>query len=110
MKNSPLSTSFRSVTQATDSARSGWTANTAATNALGHETACHPPKNQEQQDRRGGVEQHVGQVMGRGAVAQKVPDEHVRHARQRGPAFQVALGKCRPDAPQRQFAVTSRFS
>ena len=36
MPNSPLSTSFRSVTQATDSTCSGWTAKMAAVNALGH--------------------------------------------------------------------------
>ncbi len=35
MKNSPLSTSFRSEIQATDSARRGWMANTTATKALG---------------------------------------------------------------------------
>ena len=34
MKNSPLNTSLRSATHATDSTRSGWIANTAATNAL----------------------------------------------------------------------------
>ena len=33
MKNTPDSTSFRSVTQATDSALRGWTANSAATHA-----------------------------------------------------------------------------
>ena len=64
------------------------------------QTARHPPKNQQQQDRRSGVQQHVGQVMDRGAVTEKVPDEHVRDARQRGPAFQVALGKHRQDAAQ----------
>ena len=36
MKNRPLSTSLRSATHATDSTRSGWIANTAATNALRH--------------------------------------------------------------------------
>ena len=37
----------------------------------GPETARHPPKNHQQQDRRSGVQQHVDQVMGRGAVPQK---------------------------------------
>ena len=36
MKNSPLKTSFRSVTQATDSARRGCRAKMAAESALGH--------------------------------------------------------------------------
>ena len=35
MKNSPLKTSLRSATQATDSTLRGCTANTAATQALG---------------------------------------------------------------------------
>ena len=35
MKNSPLRTSFRSATQATDSTRNGWMAKMAATKALG---------------------------------------------------------------------------
>ena len=35
MKKTPLKTSLRSVIQATDSARSGWIANTAATKAAG---------------------------------------------------------------------------
>ena len=35
MKNSPLKTSLRSATQATDSTRRGWMAKTAATHALG---------------------------------------------------------------------------
>ena len=34
MKKKALSTSLRSATHATDSTRSGWMANTAATNAL----------------------------------------------------------------------------
>ncbi len=36
MKNTALSTSLRSATHATDSARNGWIANSAATNALRH--------------------------------------------------------------------------
>ena len=36
MKNSPINMSLRSHTQATDSTRNGWMANTAATNALDH--------------------------------------------------------------------------
>ena len=35
MKNSPLNTSLRSATQATDSTLRGWIAKTAATQALG---------------------------------------------------------------------------
>ena len=35
MKKSPLKTSLRSATQATDSTRSGWMAKIAATHALG---------------------------------------------------------------------------
>ena len=37
-------------------------------------------------------------------MAQEVPDEHVRDARQGGPAFHVTLGEHRQDAPQAQFA------
>ena len=57
------------------------------------------------------MEQHVGQVMGCGVMAEKVPDRacatrHVSGAQ----LSSVALGKHCPDAPQGQFAVTSRFS
>ena len=56
MKNSPLRTSFRSATQATDSTRRGWTANRAAAKALGQKIAGHPPQDEKQNDRRGGVQ------------------------------------------------------
>gem|GEM_PF-3964713 len=46
-KKNPLNTSLRSDTQATDSARNGWTANSAATNALRHRlpVSCRNTKN-----------------------------------------------------------------
>ena len=68
MKNRPLSTSFRSVTQATDSTRSGWTANSAAASALGHKPAGHPPQRQEEEQRGGGVQEDVGEMMSAGPV------------------------------------------
>ena len=68
------------------------------------ETARHPPKNHEQQDRRGGVQRDVRQVMDCGAVAQKVPHQDVRDARQRGPAFQMALGEYGGESPRGQLA------
>ena len=47
MKNKPLKTSFRSVTQATDSTRKGCSAKRAAAKALGHNRAviCQSTRN-----------------------------------------------------------------
>ena len=46
MKKNALNTSFRSDTQATDSTRKGWMANTAATKALRHSRPGHLPQDQ----------------------------------------------------------------
>ena len=51
MKNSPLRTSFRSATQATDSTRRGCSAKIAATKALGQKPAGHLPQHQEEENR-----------------------------------------------------------
>ena len=60
MKNNPLRTSLRSATQATDSTRNGWTANTAATTALGQSRRSFAA-DEEQQDRGRRVQEDVGQ-------------------------------------------------
>ena len=68
MKNSPLNTSLRSATHATDSTRNGWIANTAATNALRQEVwgPVHQPQHQKKQDRRRRMEQDIGEMMAAG--------------------------------------------
>ena len=60
-------------------------AKTAATQALGQSAAGHPPQGQEQQDRRGGVQEHVGQMMAAGLQAIKLAVQHVREPSQRVP-------------------------
>ena len=85
MKNRPLSTSLRSATQATDSTRKGWMANTAATMALGHRSPVMLPQDQEQQDRRGRMEQDVGQMVSAGPETVDLAVEHVGEPGQRVP-------------------------
>ena len=63
MKNRPLSRSFRSATQATDSTRNGCTANTAATKALGHKPPVIRQRTRKSRIADGRVQHDVGQVM-----------------------------------------------
>ena len=71
MKKNPLNTSLRSATQATDSTRSGWMANTAATKALRQNAPGHVPQHQKQADGRCGMQQNIGQMMAAGIAVHR---------------------------------------
>ena len=70
----------------------------------GPQAPRHPPQDHQQQDCRGGVQDHVDQVVGRRVRAEHVPDQDMRQSRQRGKALEVALGKHGPNAPQAELA------
>ena len=74
----------------------------------GPQAARHAPENQEQEDRRNGVQQDVDDMVHRGGMAEEVPHEHVREARQRGPAFQMPPGKHRQEVFGGQFSRHQR--
>ena len=59
----------------------------------GPETAGHPPQDQEQQDRRGGVQQDVGQVVSAGVQAVELAVQHVGEPGQRMPVAGMAVVK-----------------
>ena len=98
MKNNPLRTSFRSVTQATDSTCNGWIANNAAVNALGHKPARHTLKNQKEQNGRCGVQQHIGQMVSPRVQAKELTVQHEGNPSQRDPVLGMQAGK-RPEKP-----------
>ena len=86
MKNSPLSTSFRSATQATDSTRNGWMANTAATKALGQRSPVIRRRTRKRRIARGGVQQDIGQVVSAGVIQSvELAIQHVGEPSQRVP-------------------------
>ena len=59
----------------------------------GPERPGHPPQGQKQEDRRGGVQEHVGQMMAAGLQAIKLAVQHVREPGQRMPVAGVVRGE-----------------
>ncbi len=108
MKNSPLRTSRRSESQATDSTRKGCSANRAATSALGQRPG-HSPQNQKQRRRRHGVQQHIGQMVAGRIQAIQLAVEHVGEHRQRTPIAHRPTaerpGNARPRQPARDVRI-----
>ena len=64
----------------------------------GPKLAGHSPQNEKQRDRRGGVEQHIGQMMPPGVQAEELAIEHVRQRGQRIPLAVGPVGEGPPDA------------
>ncbi len=110
MKNTPASRSPRAETQATASARSGCTANTAATNAHLHIASVSSPERKKQQDRGNGVQRDVCEVMATRARAKKLAVRHVRKRGERRPAAHQWVGECPCDARPVQPSVDLRDS
>ena len=63
--------------------------------------AGHPPQDQEQKACRGGVQQHIGQMVSPSPKAIQLAVEHGREPAQRDPVVGMKLGK-RPDDPRRR--------
>ena len=84
-KNSPLSTSFRSATQATDSTRTGARRKETRQRRVRSRAAGHPPEDEIEADRGHGMQQDAGQVMAAGPKPVELAIEHVRERRQRMP-------------------------
>ena len=76
MKKKAASTSLRSDTQATDSTRSGWMANTAADKGGAPEGAGHLEDNQEQEDGGSRVKEDVGEMIAAGVKSVDLIIEH----------------------------------
>ena len=102
MQNSPLRTSFRSATHATDSTRNGWMAKSAAASAPAPDTTGHPLQDEEQQDDGSGVQQEVREMVPSGSVVIDFPIEHVGNPCHRDPRAFVAVCESPSDRVQRQ--------
>ena len=70
--------------------------------SAGPKLAGHLPNNEEQRDRRGGVEQHVGEMMPPRAQAEELAIEHVRQHCQRIPLATRPIGQRPPNSLARQ--------
>jgi hypothetical protein len=66
--------------------------------SAGPKLAGQSPKEHKQGDRRGGVEQHVGEMMPPGLQSEELAIEHVREWRKRIPFAEWPLGECPADA------------
>ena len=63
----------------------------------GPERSRHPPQRQEQDDRGGGVQEHVGQVVATGLQSVEIAVQHVREPGQRVPVERLVRGDCPGD-------------
>ena len=68
----------------------------------GPKASGHLPKNQEQHDRRGGLQQHVHKVVGPGVHAEELAIQQVRHPRHRVPVCHVLVREDPGDSPRGQ--------
>ena len=102
MKNSPLSTSLRSATHATDSTRKGWIAKTAATKALRQSAAVIWRRTRKSKNGRGGVKQDVGEMMSARVQTVKLTVQHMGKPGQGMPVVGMGLGECPDDSFERQ--------
>ena len=93
-----LSTSLRSATQATDSTWSGWTAKSAATNALRQRAPVIRARTTNRSAAFAGVQQHVHEVVAARVEPEQLDVEHVREPGQRVPVAHVERRE-RPDHP-----------
>ena len=58
------------------------------------EPARHPPQDQKQQDRRRGVQQHIGEMVSPGLQPVNLAVQHVGHPRQRVPVCDGCAWGC----------------
>jgi len=104
MKNSPPSISFRWSPRHRFTCN-GWTAKTVAQRRSATDGG-HPPKHEKQQKGRGGVQQHVVQVVPPTDAGQTVAIHHVGNGSQRAPTLGMEFGEGPRDALCRSPAVT----
>ena len=95
MKKTPLKTSLRSVTQATDSTRNGCRANSRRGKDTRPEPAGHLPQREKQQSRRNSVQHHIREMETAGTEPEELAVDHERQPRQRMPSARMA-GSQRP--------------
>ena len=99
-QNEAPRTSLRSEAQATDSTRSGCSANRNATSALGHSAAVEDPQQDEQEHGVRGVKGDAHAVMPRRVETEELDVGHVREPGQRVPVVGVGGGERPRHAPR----------
>ena len=101
-KNVAASTSFRSAIHATDSTRSGWTANSAADGRARPPPGGHRPQHEEHEGCVGRVQQGGRRVVPPGVEPEQRHVRQVRQPRDRQPVGKVRRGERPAHAVERQ--------
>ena len=110
MKNSPLSTSLRSATQATDSTCKRMDGKQGRREGAGPEIAGHLPQDQKEENDAGGVQQDIGQVVSAGVIQSvELAIQHVGEPSERVPVGGMKVRKGPDDSLGSETACDLRI-